>query len=132
LVSLRFWNVSRTQAKRLLVGSIRSRGASAQTAFEANARAKAEALAEMRAREQARRAAEVLAKQQAEAETALRRAREFNPVPLPAPSYAQLGSLEVPEFAEVVDLNQKAASAPQTVDSETITEILRRRRQASA
>ncbi len=127
LVALRFWSVSNAKAKRLLVGSIRSRGASTLTAYEANARAKAEALAALRAGEQARRAAEVLAKQQAAAEAALRRAREFKPVPLPAPSYAsQLGSLEVPEFAEVVNLE------PQTVDSETITEILRRRRQASA
>ena len=116
--------------KRLLVGSIRSRSASASLAYSANAKAqiaaKARALASARALSEA--SAQVRAREeQRAAEIA---ARAFTVKPIPAPTYfGQLGSLETPELASVVEMPSRSEVAkPQPVDGETIIEIMRRRR----
>lgn len=114
--------------KRLLVGSIRSRSASAALAFSSNLKAQNEINAKAREAELAKAAAQArAAEDQRAAEIA---ARAFTVKPVPAPTYVgQLGSLEAPALAEVVELPERVdAAKPQTIDGETIIEIMRRRR----
>jgi|GEM_PF-1659552 len=141
LVCLRALVMARASQRKLLVGSIRSRAAVTSTAFSANARAQAQNTAQVRLAQEAHRKAEAEAREWAEAREAARLAREFTVKPIPAPTYvAQVGSLETPAFAKVVDLGEKAAAAAaasaaaqtQAVDAETITEILRRRRASNS
>ena len=137
LVALRALVMAKAAARRLLVGSIRSRVGASSTALSATARANAQASAQVRMAQVAHRQAAVAAREWAEALEAQRRAREFTVEAIPAPTYAtQLGSLEAPIFAEVINLADKTAAAtvaaePQQIDGEAITEILRRRRQAN-
>jgi hypothetical protein len=114
--------------KRLLVGSIRSRSASASLAYSANAKAQIAAKAQALASARALASAQVRAlEEQRAAEIA---ARAFTVKPIPVPTYVgQLGSLETPELASVVEMPGLAEVAkPQPVDGETIIEIMRRRR----
>jgi hypothetical protein len=136
LVSLRALVMARTAQRRLLVGSIRSRTAVTSTVLASNVRAQTESIGQVRAAQQAHRQAEVAAREWAQGLEAARLARQFTVEPIPAPTYAaQVGSLETPVFAKVLDLGEKTAAAaastsaePQSVDAEAITEILRRRR----
>ncbi len=137
LIVLRGLVMARAAQRRLLVGSIRSRAGVSSTALSANARATAEAAAQVRLAQAAHQQAATAAREWAEAREAQRRAREFTVEPIPAPTYStQLGSLEAPVFAKVIDLGEKAGAAQvvasnasaQAVDAEAIAEILRRRR----
>jgi len=137
VIALRALVLANRAQRRLLVGSIRSRGAASSSALSANARVQAENAAQIRIAQEAHRKAEAEAREWAEAREAARLAKQFTVEPIPAPTYAaQVGSLETPAFAKVVDLGEKTAAAstetqPQTIDAETITEILRRRRAAN-
>ena len=134
VICLRALVMARTAQRRLLVGSILSRSSVASNVISANARAQAEAAGQVRAAREAHRQSEAAAREWAEAREAARLARQFTVEPIPAPSYAaQVGSLETPVFAPVIDLGQKTAAAAaakvaEEVNAETITEILRRRR----
>ena len=138
LIALRGLAMAKAAQRRLLVGSIRSRANASSTALSAIARASAEQLAQVRLAQAAHRQAATAADEWAQAREAERRAREFTIEPIPKPTYATVvGSLEVPVLATVVDLGEKSAAAasasiePQEVNAETITDILRRRRQAN-
>lgn len=139
LVALRGLAMAKAAQRRLLVGSIRSRANASSTALSTIARASAEQLAQVRLAQAAHRQAAAAASEWAQAREAERLAREFTIEPIPKPTYAtQVGSLEAPVLATVVDLGDIAAAAaevstpiePQQVNGETITDILRRRRQA--
>ena len=116
--------------KRLLVGSIRSRSASASLVFSANAKTQSLAKAKAFAAEAALREASARARELENQRAAEIAARAFTIKPIPAPTYVgQLGSLEAPALATVVEMNDRGVkSKPQTVDGETIIEIMRRRR----
>jgi len=127
-VGLRASVMAAAAEKRLLVGSIRSRSASASLAFSSNAKTQQDAKSKALEFELAAAAARARA---AEAERAAEiAARAFTVKPIPAPTYVgQLGSLEAPAFAAVIEMSERAQVAkPQTVDGETINEIMRRRR----
>jgi hypothetical protein len=145
LILFRGLVMAKSAQRRLLVGSIRSRAGASSSALSANARATAEAIGQVRLAQDAYRQSAAAALEWAEAREAERRAREFTVEPIPAPTYAtQVGSLEAPIFAKVVDLSDKVAAAEtaakkseifavaQSVDAEAITEILRRRRAANS
>ena len=145
LILVRGLVMAKSAQRRLLVGSIRSRAGASSSALSANARAAAEAIGQVRLAQDSYRKAAADALEWAEAREAARRAREFTVEPIPSPTYAtQLGSLEAPVFAKVVDLSDKVAAAEtaakksdsfvatQSVDAEAITEILRRRRAANS
>jgi len=135
VASLRALFMAKSAQQKLLVGSIRSRRAVAGNAGQAAIRDLSAQAAQVQL------AKESFQKIQAEREAwtqaieAERVAKQFVAQTLPAPSYAaQVGSLEEPNFAPVVDLGDKAATSTaaaveaQSVDAATINDILRRRR----
>ena len=140
-ISVRALVMAKNAQNRLLVGSLRSRATTGSNAAAVAARKAAEQAAQvLQARQAYQEAAEARAKWAAELE-AEKAAKQFVATALPAPSYAShTGTLEVPEFAEVVQIGDKAAaaaaasesaagqSASQNIDAAAINEILRRRR----
>jgi hypothetical protein len=145
LVFFRVLVMAKASQRRLLVGSIRSRAGASSTALAANARATAEAIGQVRLAQDSYRKAAAATLEWAAAREAEVREREFTVEPIPAPRYAtQVGSLEAPAFAKVVELSEKVVASEtaakksenfastQSVDSEAITEILRRRRAANS